>query len=309
MDETDLRLLAILNANSRMPFRELAEKLGISVQAVHRRVQDLTQSHVISCFTANLSIKYLKAVPIGVSGISRAENLQEVLKELGNHDSTVIVHGSGDFVSIMALLRSISDLEEYVAFVKKTLLMDKPAVGLPSAMGYATLERTAAPEVPFELSPLDYRMILSLHRNSRKEIVEIAQELGVSAATVKRRLARLVDARAVEFSTEFHPGDQNGFSTMTILRLRSGTDKGPFFARLKERYGPRMIFMSTFSNDPDTVSLFMWSASMKDSRDMEASFRTDPSVESCNHYIIQYKHQFPTWRARLLEQKAREGFK
>jgi DNA-binding Lrp family transcriptional regulator len=306
MDETDLRLLAILNGNSRMPFRELAEKLGISVQAVHRRAQDLTETHVIASFTANLSIKYLKAVPVGVFGISRANNLQEVLNELGNHDSTVIVHGSGDFVSIMALLRSLSDLEEYVEFVKKTLSMEKPAVGLPAAMGYTALERTAVPEVPFELSPLDYRIIRSLHRNSRKEIVEIAQELGVSAATVKRRLARLVDAKAVEFSTEFNPGDQNGFSTMTFLRLRSGIDKGPFFSQLKEKYGPRIIFMSTSSNDPDAVSVFMWSESMKDSRDMESSFKTDPSIESCNHYIIQYKYQFPTWRAKLLEQKARE---
>jgi DNA-binding Lrp family transcriptional regulator len=309
MDETDLRLLAILNGNSRMPFRELAEKLGISVQAVHRRVQTLTETHVIAAFTANLSLKYLKAVPIGVFGISRAKDLDAALKELGNNDSTVIAHGSGDFVSIMVLLRSIADMEQYVEFVKKTLSMEKPVVALPAAMGYSALERTAAPEMPFELSSLDFRIIHSLHGNSRKEIVEIAQELGISAATVKRRLARLTDAKVVEFSTEFNPGNQSGFSTMTFLRLRSGTDKGPFFSRLKEMYGPRIIFLSTSSNDPEAVSVFMWSASMKDSRDMEASFKTDPSIESCNHYIIQYKYQFPTWRQRLLEQKAKEAVK
>jgi DNA-binding Lrp family transcriptional regulator len=307
MDLADLRLLAILNGNSRTPFRELAEKLCISVQAVHKRVRDLTETHVIACFTANLSIRYLKAVPVGVFGISKAKDLNEALKELGNDDSTAIVHGSGDFVSIMVLLRSISDLERYIEFVKKTLSMEKPAVALPAAMGYTALERTIASETPFEPTPLDYRIILSLHKNSRKEIVEIAQELGVSAATVKRRLARLTDARVVDFSTEFHPGDQNGFSTMTFLQLRPMTDKGPFISDLKQRYGPRIIFMSTSSNNPDAVSVFMWSASMKDSRDMEAAFKTDRSVESLNHYIIQYKLQFPTWREKLLEQKADEA--
>jgi DNA-binding Lrp family transcriptional regulator len=309
MDLADLRLLAILNGNSRTPFRELAEKLGISVQAVHKRVQTLTETHVIARFTANLSIKYLKAVPVGVYGISTAKDMNAALKELGNDDSTVIVHGSGDFVSIMVLLRSIADLEHYVEFAKKTLSMEAPVVALPAAMGYTILERTVTTEPPFELAPLDYRIILSLHGNSRKEIAEIAQELGISAATVKRRLTRLIDEKAVEFSTEFHPGDENGFSTMTFLQLRSGIDKGPFFSELKQKYGPRIIFMSTSSNDPNAVSVFMWSASMKDSRDMEASFKTNPIVQSCNHYMIQYKHQFPTWRKKMLEEKAAEAIK
>jgi DNA-binding Lrp family transcriptional regulator len=309
MDLTDLQLLAILNANSRTPFRELAERVGISVQAVHKRVQDLTKSNVIACFTANLSVKYLKGVPIGVSGLCTANNLYDALKELGNNDSTVIVHGSGKFVSIMALLRSISELEQYVEFVKKTVSMENPVVGIPAAMGYAELERTNASEAPFELSQLDYRIILSLHRNSRKEIAEVAGELGVSAATVKRRLTRLMDAKVIEFSTEFHPGDQNGFTTMTFLQLKPGANKGAFISELKKKFDPRIIFMSTFSNVAEAVGLFIWSAAMKDSRDMEASFKTDPSIESCDHYLIQYKHQFPTWRAKLLEQKAKEAAK
>lgn len=309
MDETDLRLVALLNGNSRMPFRELAEKLGISVQAVHRRVQTLTETHVIAAFTTNLSLKHLKAVPVGVFGISKVKDPFEDLKKLGNDDSTHIVHGSGDFVSIMAVLRSLSDLERYVEFVKNTISMEKPSVGIPAAMGFAALERTAAPETPFELSPLDYRIIYSLHDNSRKEIVDIAGELGISAATVKRRLSRIADAKAVEFSTEFHPGDQNGFTTMTFLQLRPGADKGLFLSEVKTKYGPRIIFMSTYSNIADAVAVFMWSGSMKDAREMETSFKTDPSVESCNNYPIQYKYQFSSWREKLLEQKAMEAVK
>jgi DNA-binding Lrp family transcriptional regulator len=307
MDLADLRLLAILNRNSKIPYRELADKLCISVQAVHKRVQDLTDSHVIACFTADLSIKHLKAVPVGIYGISKAKNLFGVLKEMGNDDSTSIVHGSGDFVFVMALLRALSDLEPYVEFVKKTLSMETPTVSLPGAMGFSDLQKTSASETPFELSQLDYRIILSLHKNARKEIAAIAQELGISAATVKRRLARLIDARVVDFSTDFNAGDQNGFLSMVLLKLISGVDRGSFLSESIKKFGPRIIFMAASSNLADTMSVIIWSASMKDSRDMETSFKTNHSVESCNNYHIQYQYRFPTWREDMLEQKADEA--
>jgi len=94
---------------------------------------------------------------------------------------------------------------------------------------------------------------------------------------------------------------------MTFLQLRPGVDKGSFFSEVKRRFGHRIIFMSAASNLPDSVSVILWSASMKDSMYAEASFRADPSVGSCNHYLIQYKYQFPTWRERLLEQRAEEA--
>jgi DNA-binding Lrp family transcriptional regulator len=306
MDHTDLRLLAMLNMNSRAPFRELAEKLGLSVQAVHTRVQDLVGSHVIVSFTANLSFNYLRSVRIGLYGLCTAKNLNEVLKELGNNDCTSTVHRSGDFVYAQAVLRSLSDLEQYVEFVKKTTSMDSPVVNLPSAMGFSELEGIKTSERPIELSHLDYQIILSLHKNSRKETAEIAKELGISVPTVKRRLERLIDAKVIDFSTVFHAGDQSGFISVVILRLKSGVNKGAFISELRKRFEPRIIYMNISSNIPNTMSVFMWSASMRDSRDMESVFETDSSVESFNNYLIQYQYWFPTWRETMLEEKAKE---
>jgi DNA-binding Lrp family transcriptional regulator len=309
MDHTDLRLLGMLNRNSRTPFRELAEKLGLSVQAVHKRVRDLTDSQVIVYFTANLSFNYLKSVRIGIYGICKAKNLDAVLKELGNNDCTSTVHRSGDFVYAQAVLRSLSDLEQYVEFVKNITLMENPVVNLPSAMGFSELEGINAPEKPPELTRLDYRIIWSLHKDSRKGIVEMAKELGISAATVKRRLGRLIDAKVIDFSTLFHAGDQSGFISVVILGLKPGVNKGAFISELKKRFEPRIIYMNISSNIVNAISVFIWSASMKDSRDMEAAFKTDPSVESHNNYLIQYQYWFPTWRETMLEQKAKETVK
>jgi len=231
------------------------------------------------------------------------------LKDLGKHECSHIVHASGDFASIMAILRSMEDLEPYVQFVRKTLMMENPTVNLPSGMGFNKVDRTNVSEPSIELSPLDYRLIFSLSKDSRKDLTSLAQDLNVSAATVKRRMQKLIDAEVIEFSTHFNPGEENGFSTMTFMKLKPGVEKSKFFSELKDRFGPRILFMAASGNLADSVAIFIWSASMKDSREMEETFRKSPYVDHFNNYPIQYKYHFSSWREKLLEQKATKAEK
>mgnify|MGYP004451145099 CR=1 FL=1 len=46
-DETDRKILRIITQNARIPFREVAEKCGISRASVHQRVQVMTDLGVI----------------------------------------------------------------------------------------------------------------------------------------------------------------------------------------------------------------------------------------------------------------------
>jgi len=304
MDETDLRLIGLLNTNSRTPFRELAEKLGISVQAVHKRVKALDETGVIVRYTAGLSLKYLKAVPVGIGGITRAASVNEVAEGLRKDDSTYLVHVSGNLLSIMVMLRSIGDLDRYVEYLKREAQMEELSISLPSAMGFTKLERQNVPEEPLELTPVDFRIIRSLHEDSRKEVVDIAEEVGLSAKTVKRRLDKMVDAGAIEFGTQFDLGAQNGIVSIITIDLKPGTDKGRFMGEMKQKFGPRVIYMGLYSNIPDGVFIFMWSGSQKESREMEESFQKDPQIAAFKNLLIQNKYQFPTWRDKLLEEKA-----
>lgn len=55
MDKTDIFLIQLLLANSRLPYAELAKKLNLSVNAVHKRIQSLVEMGVIRRFTAKVS--------------------------------------------------------------------------------------------------------------------------------------------------------------------------------------------------------------------------------------------------------------
>ena len=85
MDETDVRLCQMLFTDSRIPIRELSDKLNISIQATHRRIQILKDEGLINRFKASLSMGHLHAIRVLVEGISQG-NPDEVVKALRKND-------------------------------------------------------------------------------------------------------------------------------------------------------------------------------------------------------------------------------
>jgi DNA-binding Lrp family transcriptional regulator len=127
MDETDLRLFQLVSADARQSYREMAEKLGLTVQAVHRRMKAIEDEGILHCFTAHLSVPYLGAVPVYMSGISRATSVDAVLEGLRADDSVeLVMTSSGSRLFICSLLRGISDLEPHLDIVRKAAMLEEP---------------------------------------------------------------------------------------------------------------------------------------------------------------------------------------
>ncbi|MDR0757822.1 MAG: AsnC family transcriptional regulator, partial [Tannerella sp.] len=47
IDRLDRQILSIISRNARMPFKDVAEKCGVSRAAIHQRVQRLMEMDVI----------------------------------------------------------------------------------------------------------------------------------------------------------------------------------------------------------------------------------------------------------------------
>ena len=133
MDPTDLLLIKMLLRDSRTPYRELAEGLGLSVNAVHKRIQALVASEVISRFTAKVSLAALDAVTVVIYGLGRGR-MDEISEAIGQDERVYWVsQASGGMVYVGAHLRDISELEEVVTLVRSRAHVDGPGVGiLPS---------------------------------------------------------------------------------------------------------------------------------------------------------------------------------
>jgi len=303
MDETDLFLLKLLLYNSRFSYRELADKLGFSVNAVHKRIQALIDQGVIRSFTAKISIYALKAIPIMVSGRSETDSFV-ASEKLRKHGSTYWVGvAGGNYLYLGACLRNITELESYVDLIKKEVLPD-PTVGiehhgwevysgfeLPSASGKAAL------------SPLDYQIIYSLHKNSRKLVSEVACELGVSARTVRRRLSKMIREGLIELSIEMYPDASNDIMTIFHLHLKASSDKSKVDSLLMEKYSPHPIFFWSYSNLPNQLIGIFWTNTMKQLRDIHQSIQNEDFIESAIPNILYTGYIFDTWRDKLVQEK------
>lgn len=93
LDDTDLEILRILQANARTPFSEVARRIDMSSATVHDRVNRMEEAGVIEGYHASVDPK---AVGLGISAIVglRVEQgrEQDTLERLTEIDGVQQVH-------------------------------------------------------------------------------------------------------------------------------------------------------------------------------------------------------------------------
>lgn len=305
MDETDRKLMTYLASDPRMHFRELADKTGISVQAVHRRIQSLMKTGVIRGLTAGVSIRYLKAIPVMVFGRSRTMSMNDTVRKLGENplSSSVLVAG-GNNLYVVGLLRNISELDNYTDFVKRVGEMPEPTVGiysLDAGLAPDFIDRGQRNEEHYEeLTPLDVRIIASLKEDARKQIAEIAEETGVSAKTVKRRLEDMIAQGSVDLIVPMDPTSCGDIASIVHVVLKDGADKKAVGRRLISKFSPQLWYLRSFSNLPSFLLCIMCTDKMNELRGLLQRIEKDEDVKSVVPNVWYADHIFETWRDALV---------
>jgi len=301
MDEIDVKLCQLLLINSRTPFRDLADKLNISVQAVHKRVQNLVENKCIYRYVTLPSEKIWPAMSVHVYGISRTKSIDKTLEQLGKNDWVMGVYiGSGNIIYVAGTLRNINEVDEFTEFVKRAGEIPDPEVGIiPPMTGYGSLI-PKPPGPPRELGSLDMRIIGSLHSDSRKPIAEIAKELNVSVKTINRHLEKMVEDELISFTILWYPkqtGDQIAFLHLT---LKSDVEKNIEIARFMKKYSPRIAFFLPFVNIPHKVVAVTWSTSMLAFEQLQKALENEESVETTEAHFLYRGGYFDTWRDKKI---------
>jgi DNA-binding Lrp family transcriptional regulator len=298
MDEQDLRLIQLLVHDPRATYRELADHLEMSVQAVHRRIQLLQESKVLMGFSATFAIPYLEAIPVTIHGRAPGRTKKEIASALEKNDLiSGVLFGSGGVLVISALLRKVTELDRLVDTIRSTTGMVQPWVGIETVRSSGSRPGTMTTE---PLSPLDMKIVASLARDARKASTDVAKELGVTAATVNRRLERMQAMGALEFVTMLHPGFSGDVVTIFQVDLREGTDRGKVIARLRQRLGPTAEYYREFSNVPDRISFVAWNKTLQQLEATLEQVVQEEGVRQAVPDIIYTGWYHPTWRDRLV---------
>jgi DNA-binding Lrp family transcriptional regulator len=267
MDEIDLNILQKLIENSRLTYKNLAEQTNISVSAIHKRIKKLEDDKIITAYIGRPSISALNCLPILIYGSSTAKPIDSVCKVLGQHESIFSISiASGKFLYISAFIRNISELQDLGEYVSRTAQIHDPTIGIVNV---------PYPKFPKQLTSMDYKILKSLNRNAKKTTIDIAEEIGLSAKTVKKNLDRMIENNLAWFSIEWAPLYKDSFVSVFHIELNIGTDLKSTLKHLYEKYFQNTVVIASFSNIPNLILLEIWAKTPRDSQLIQEELQTE----------------------------------
>jgi Lrp/AsnC family leucine-responsive transcriptional regulator len=122
VEETDRAIVAALAADGRLSYTDLAEKVGLSVSAVHQRVRRLEQRGVIKGYTARLDhdaigLPLTAFVAIRPIDPSQPDDAPDRLAKLPQIESCYSVAGD-DFYLLLVRVESPLALERLLQEIR-----------------------------------------------------------------------------------------------------------------------------------------------------------------------------------------------
>jgi len=295
-----MSLIMLLCINSRLSYAELAEKINLSVNAVHKRIQLLIETGVILKFTAKVSLLSLNAIVVFISGASQLESLHDLPAKLRANGSIYWLAQGGDkFVYLGAYLRNLTELVRLTDFVKKEAGLLNPTVRImafDSAQIPGNIKQTN-----LTLCDLDHKIIRSLKDDSRKAISDVATEVGVSTKTVHRRLTRMINNNLIELGLEWYPDKSNDIITLIDLHLKPSADMNTFPYQILRKYTPNTLFYWRLVNFPNLATFTVWTNTMTELSNLRENLEKEPAIASIECNILYKGYIFDTWRDKIVE--------
>lgn len=298
-----MKIISLLLVNSRLSYREIAGYLGLSVNAVYKRVQILIELDVIHKFTARINPYAVNAIYTLIFGESKAENINLVASKLGEHENTYnIILSSRNYLYIGALLKNIHELDEYSSFVSQTAEIQNPSVGLLHGVYYSSPKRYNVPisrTIATNLDKLDIEIIRFLNRDSRKPISEVADDINSTSNTVRRRLNRMIKEGLIELSIQFNPVSSSDIFALLQISLSHSSNKEEVAQYIADNYQPNIFFCWAFSNLPNLLLCYTWCNNMNELNTIIQRLKKD-KVESVIADVLLKGLFYDTWKEKML---------
>jgi len=301
MDKEDLKIVLLLMINSRLTYREIGDYLGLSVNAVYKRMNTLVNLGIIQAFTARIKSYAINAIYAYFFGESEIEDNDQLSEDLGKHPNTaLLMFSSRNYLYIGSFLKNIDELDEYSSFVSQTAKMKSPQIGFLSGVHSASqIPYTTPKKAPVKYSNLDKAIIRSLHKDSRKPLSEIAQEVRSTPNTVSRRITKMYEEGLLELSINFYPEASSDIFSVLRIEMDSSVNRDELARKIMNKFSPHIFFIWVFSNMPNFMQCWVWCNNMKQLNDIIRNIRKE-SIESIQSDIIHKAAFFDSWKEELL---------
>lgn len=217
LDDTDMRIIELLQSDGRLTNRVLANATGLTETPIAARIRSLTDSHVFGItavfdwVAAGFNLDVWLALK--VTGRDPREVSTQIASVPGVHLVSLVfgpvdifVHGlvSGvaediqDFIAEIASIPGITQIDSHIAL--DTLRYTTQYARLP--IKHKTV---AFPDPAIDLDETDLSLIEMLRMDGRQSNRAIARDLGVSEGTVRGRVRRLENVNLLRIVGQSDP--------------------------------------------------------------------------------------------------------
>lgn len=268
----DAQILAALAVHGRASWAQIARALGAAESTVARRAQRLVDGGLVRvvglpdplrCGLGQSHWVYLRCGPGSAARVAqslaarddtrlvvRLAGSFDVVTELIVRDATELARVLDDDISRLASVTATST-ETVLRNFKlgwdwaTQVLQDEQAERLRAD---APAAASATAEV-LDLDPLDHALVADLAADGRRGNVELADRHRVSESVVSRRIARLIDRRALAFAPQLDPAVLGfGLEAFVKLRVRPGEIQA-VATSLGEHASVRYVSVTTGTSD------------------------------------------------------------
>ena len=301
MDEVDLKIILLLMNNSRLTYREISDHLGLSVNAIYKRIQALIDIRTIEKFTASLKPYAINAIYTFIFGQSSAQDMNKAIIELGKHDNTCqIILSSRNYVYVGSMLENIHQLDDYASYASQVMKIQSPKIGLLSGVHYtAPIPYIVPKSRSMNFDNLDIAIIRSLHNDSRKPISEVADEVNSTSNTIRRRLTRMIEEGIIDLSINFNPEASSDIFATFQITVKPLVDKNDIAQLLNEKFHPNLFYCWTFSNLPNLILCWVWANNTKELTELVENIKKE-TIDSIVFDIMYKVYYFDTWKEKIL---------
>lgn len=281
-------------ANARQSYTELGETLDLTAQAVHRRVQTLIEQGIIGGSGTFLSTKALGQMWVVTFGMSKAPSMAELDKKLKKEPLVAVFFvASGNFVYIHGMVRDPNEMARFVSFVQKEAMISDIQVGIvptPPADPEATL------------SNLDLKIVKALENDSRRPLSDVADELGTTVKTVRRRLERLEKEGLVIHTIHWLLGRAGGTITNLHLHLREDVERDKVAFSLIKKISSNVIRTYAFGNMPNVIVATLWTPTGQEVQDLCQDLENEGLYITVVPNMMRQVYYYDEHRAGYLEE-------
>lgn len=124
IDTLDLKIINVLNRDARMPYKAIAEEVGVSDATVRNRVRRMLEEGIIKKFNVLVDYHKLGRIIKAFIGLRvQPPKLKDIVKHLNEHpDVQVLYRTSGEVDLFVEVI--FRDMEELNKFLESELNVD-----------------------------------------------------------------------------------------------------------------------------------------------------------------------------------------